>query len=410
LRSAVTPSEPRAQADARRQPRRAAAGGRFSGTAVLLATAPGGDGGPAAALAWDDTTLLGRLLEQLADIGIRSADVITREAWLPALEPSTEGRGLRVRLIGSPDTAADLEAVERIVRDGAGPIVVANAEILTQREALAGLLADPRVPTGMLTTTVRRIQRYMGFRTRTRRGRVVSAGSPYHYIHQPNGTFLGVLKVAAADREALADVAARLAALTGGALPDGWREEFDAKAGRWKLALHRRALHAAAAETDEPAELELAATEEESQLLPEDVELSPDDDAELARRLAAAEHDVPSLLLCGLVRSQVRVGGSHLRRLFWTRPLTPGDIERAVEDIREHDEDKALLDSAVKAYDGFFTTFFVSPYSKYIARWAARRGWTPNGVTTLSVAIGFAASAAFATGERWGLVAGAVLL
>ena len=64
----------------------------------------------------------------------------------------------------------------------------------------------------------------------------------------------------------------------------------------------------------------------------------------------------------------------------------------------------------MKANDGFFTTHFVSPYSKYIARWAARRGWTPNGVTTLSVAVGFAAAAAFATGERAGMVAGALLL
>ena len=29
----------------------------------------------------------------------------------------------------------------------------------------------------------------------------------------------------------------------------------------------------------------------------------------------------------------------------------------------------------MKANDGFFTTFFVSPYSKYIARWAARQKW-----------------------------------
>ena len=64
----------------------------------------------------------------------------------------------------------------------------------------------------------------------------------------------------------------------------------------------------------------------------------------------------------------------------------------------------------MKANDGFFTTFFVSPYSKYIARWAARRGWTPNGVSTLSVAIGFVAAAAFATGERAWMIAGAVLL
>jgi phosphatidylglycerophosphate synthase len=74
------------------------------------------------------------------------------------------------------------------------------------------------------------------------------------------------------------------------------------------------------------------------------------------------------------------------------------------------DEDKARLDSAVKPYDGFFTTFFVSPYSKYIARWAARRGLTPNQVTLFSMFLGVLAAAAFGTGERWGLIAGALLL
>ena len=260
----------------------------------------------------------------------------------------------------------------------------------------------------MLTTTVRRVQRYMGFRTRTRRGRVVSAGSPYHSIHQPNGTFLGVLKVAPAQREALAGAAERLAALVDGALPAGWLEELEAKSGRWRLALHRRALSdLEPADDDEgPAE----AVEDESELSPADVELSPEDEAELRRRVAAAEQDVPSLLLCGLVRSEVQVGGSHLRKLFWTRPLTPEDVAQAAAEIGGHDEDRALLDSAVKANDGFFTTYFVSPYSKYIARWAARRGWTPNGVSTLSVAVGFAAAAAFATGERAWMIAGAVLL
>jgi phosphatidylglycerophosphate synthase len=68
------------------------------------------------------------------------------------------------------------------------------------------------------------------------------------------------------------------------------------------------------------------------------------------------------------------------------------------------------LDAAVKSVDGFFTTFFVSPYSKYIARWAARRGITPNAVTITSAVIGVLAAAAFATGERWGQIAGAVLL
>jgi phosphatidylglycerophosphate synthase len=411
LRSALDPAAPRPDAPPHNGRTRAPRGDQAVATAVLFATAPAGDGSPAAALAWEETTLLGRLLVQLAQLGIREAHVVTRPEWVGELQPLAEGHGVSVRLQPSPDTAADLHAAAAIARAGDGGLVVANADILTQGEALAGLLADPRVTTGMLTTTVRRIQRQMAFRTRGRRGRVVSAATPYHYIHQPNGTFLGVLKIAPVHREALADVATRLAALVDGSLPEGWREELEAKAGRWKLALHRRSL-AGAEQPDAEEELPESepVTDDELDISPDDVELSPDDDAELSRRLAAAERDVPSLLLCGLVRSDVQVGGSHLRRLFWTRPLTPADIERAAVKIAEHDEDRALLESAVKANDGFFTTHFVSPYSKYVARWAARRGWTPNGVTTLSVAIGFAAAAAFATGERAGLIAGALLL
>jgi hypothetical protein len=85
-------------------------------------------------------------------------------------------------------------------------------------------------------------------------------------------------------------------------------------------------------------------------------------------------------------------------------------MSRTEARIADLDEDRLLLDSAVKGADGFFTTFFVSPYSRFIARWAARRGLTPNQVTLASLVIGVLAAAAFAAGERWGLVAGAVLL
>jgi phosphatidylglycerophosphate synthase len=248
-----------------------------------------------------------------------------------------------------------------------------------------------------------------------RRGRVVSAGSPYNYIHNPTATFLGVLKVAPGDRDALVTVAGRLAELVTGGLPDGWEEELDAKAGRWKLSLYRRALGGAdetisAGEEERHGAADSTDDDIPDDLRPEDVELRPDEAAELERRVAAARVDAPSLLLMGLVRSEVRIGASHLRRLLWSRPLAPADIAAAEEAIEGFDEDRALLDSAVKANDGFFTTFFVSPYSRYIARWAAHRGWTPNGVTTLSVGIGFLSAAAFAPGERWGLVLGALLL
>jgi phosphatidylglycerophosphate synthase len=78
--------------------------------------------------------------------------------------------------------------------------------------------------------------------------------------------------------------------------------------------------------------------------------------------------------------------------------------------VTSYDEDRARLEAAVKANDGFFTTFFVSPYSKYVVRFAARHGWTPNAVTLVSFAIGLAAAASFAAGMRWASILGAILL
>jgi phosphatidylglycerophosphate synthase len=134
--------------------------------------------------------------------------------------------------------------------------------------------------------------------------------------------------------------------------------------------------------------------------------------AAAARPLAelARGDDAAALLLVGLVRSGTPVGATALRELYWTRPDSAAAAARAAAELAARDEDRALLDSAVKASDGFFTTFFVSPYSRHVARWAARRGLTPNQVTTASMLLGVLAAAGFATGERWGLVAGAALL
>jgi phosphatidylglycerophosphate synthase len=365
------------------------------------------------------------MLDQLDGLGVRSVHVITRRVWEDEVRPLI---GPGVTLAASPDVSHDLRLIAGIARSGGGGIVVANGDIVTHREALAGLLADPRVPTGILATAYNRIGRPYAFRVRSTRGRVVSAASPYHYVHKPNNTFLGVLRVAEANRPLLADLAERLAELTSPVRED-WQGELDRKTHHWRMRAAAATLRGQYAEEDDDGDLDAAgkAVEAGSEAIEledmpdaapehfdnetlEAVELPHERKLELSLRTEAASRDVTALLLAGLVRSGTHLGQSFVRKLFWSRPLSHAGIERAQERIARYDEDKVLLDSAVKASDGFFTTFFVSPYSKYIARWAARRGFTPNQITTVSLFIGLAAAIAFATGERAGLIAGAVLL
>ncbi|MCD9140922.1 DUF5941 domain-containing protein [Streptomyces albireticuli] len=74
------------------------------------------------------------------------------------------------------------------------------------------------------------------------------------------------------------------------------------------------------------------------------------------------------------------------------------------------DDEAVRLRNAVKSRDGFFTTFFISPYSRYLARWCARRGLTPNQVTTASLLTALIAAGCAATGTRGGFVAAGALL
>jgi phosphatidylglycerophosphate synthase len=276
--------------------------------AVLFATA-------ASSQPWEGGTVLDRLTGQLESL----------DCEVHVVAPDEDG----------------LRAVSDIARTASGAILVGYGDIVIHREALAALLRDPRVPTGILASD----DPGASWAVRTDRGRVLSVASPYHSVGAPNHAFLGLLKVSPGDRDALVDVAGRLAAL-GDEPPSGWPPPGDA----------------------------------------------------------------PALLAVGLVRSGVRLSQSFLRELFWARPANREELDRAATELAQIDEQQVVLDSAVKATDGFFTTFFVSPYSKYIARWAARRGLTPNQVTTASMVVGVVAAAAFATGERWGFVAGAVLL
>ncbi|MEV6249724.1 DUF5941 domain-containing protein [Streptomyces sp. NPDC051742] len=134
----------------------------------------------------------------------------------------------------------------------------------------------------------------------------------------------------------------------------------------------------------------------------------------LVRALTAAGADGADDLT-GTVADALDADGVavHRPQLGTLVAAVPTDAEarhRARAAVDAVDDEAVRLRSAVKAHDGFFTTFFVSPYSRYIARWCARRGLTPNQVTTASLLTALVAAGCAATGERGGYIAAGVLL
>ncbi|MFF3314584.1 DUF5941 domain-containing protein [Streptomyces sp. NPDC003035] len=123
-----------------------------------------------------------------------------------------------------------------------------------------------------------------------------------------------------------------------------------------------------------------------------------------------AGEGLPDTLADALAADGVAVHRPELGSLVAAVPTDAEDRHRARAAVAAVDDEAVRLRSAVKAHDGFFTTFFISPYSRYIARWCARRGLTPNQVTTASLLTALLAAGCAATGERGGYVAAGVLL
>ncbi|MER5528512.1 DUF5941 domain-containing protein [Streptomyces sp. NPDC002677] len=128
----------------------------------------------------------------------------------------------------------------------------------------------------------------------------------------------------------------------------------------------------------------------------------------LAREAAGGGTD---LAVDGLVTAlDADVHRPELGSLVAAVPADPQARNEARQAVAAVDDEAVRLKSAVKSRDGFFTTFFISPYSRYLARWCARRGLTPNQVTTASLLTALIAAGCAATGTRAGFVAAGVLL
>ncbi|MFD3970064.1 DUF5941 domain-containing protein [Streptomyces cyaneofuscatus] len=125
---------------------------------------------------------------------------------------------------------------------------------------------------------------------------------------------------------------------------------------------------------------------------------------------APEDRTVPGRIAVALETEGVAVQRPALGSLVAAVPTDPGQQAEAVAQVAAVDDEAVRLRNAVKSRDGFFTTFCISPYSRYIARWCARRGLTPNQVTTASLITALIAAGSAATGTRGGYVAAGILL
>ncbi|MFD6494617.1 DUF5941 domain-containing protein [Streptomyces sp. NPDC060188] len=126
--------------------------------------------------------------------------------------------------------------------------------------------------------------------------------------------------------------------------------------------------------------------------------------------LAVTTENLAERLAAALDADDVAVHRPELGTLVAVVPTDPQERNEARQAVSVVDGEAIRLRSAVKARDGFFTTYCISPYSRYIARWCARRGLTPNQVTTASLITALIAAGCAATGTRAGFVAAGLLL
>ncbi|MFJ7042939.1 DUF5941 domain-containing protein [Streptomyces sp. NPDC101112] len=125
---------------------------------------------------------------------------------------------------------------------------------------------------------------------------------------------------------------------------------------------------------------------------------------------AVAVDSVADRVVAALDADGVALHRPDLGTLVAVVPTDPQARNEARQALAAVDDEAVRLRTAVKSRDGFFTTHFISPYSRYLARWCARRGLTPNQVTTASLITALIAAGCAATGTRGGFVAAGLLL
>ncbi len=313
---------------------------------TLLATRPAADGSCAALLEVAGTTLVRRLHDHLG--GASAVRVVTRPGWVAAI---TDALPADVEVVGASSAGEVLTAALSRHRPTGRDLLLVDAAVVADPVSCERI--GDRVAAGTRVLAVPApggAQLDLRAGLRSTRGRVVAAGSPLHRVSSPDAVHGRALRIGAADRGAIAGSLAALQAL---------------------LASHGG-------------------------------------QDEVAAEVAA---DPLPLVTVALVRAGTSLAPvTPLPGGVWAVVADAAEAVDAVRRCRGLDLEALRLDAAVKAEDGFFTTFFVSTYSRYLARWSARRGFTPDQVTAASMLLGVVAALAFAAGARPWWIFGALAL
>ncbi|WFE55062.1 DUF5941 domain-containing protein [Micromonospora sp. WMMD1155] len=277
-------------------------------------------------------------------------------------EPLPDRLAAQLRQAGAGDVrfAADLDELATLVGTATAPVLVTGTDLVAHTAVLRHLATSPVGPTVALVLGDPPVPGRTA--VREERGQVVDAGPLNALDGDATGVFGGALRVGVDDLPNLA-AAARAAAV-------GAR--------------------------------------------PVTAPLGPTGDVSPLPAGGGAGHDEPGAavdrLFAGLAALGTLIFVQRVRLLVARRVESAAELTAAEAAVTAVDEDRAELRLSVKEKDDFFSTYFVSTWSPYLVRSAARLRLTPTGVTAISVLFALAAAVLFGVGGRPALVGGAVLL
>ncbi|MEU5904011.1 DUF5941 domain-containing protein [Micromonospora sp. NPDC047527] len=277
-------------------------------------------------------------------------------------EPLADRLAAQLRRAGADEVrfAANLDELAALADAATGPLLVTGTDLVAHTAVLRHLATSPVGPTVALVLSDPPVPGRTA--VREERGQVVDAGAVGDLDGDATGVFGGALRVGVDDLPTLA--AAARAATAG--------------------------------------------------LLPVATPLGPAGDVSPLPVAGGAGHNSPGSavdrLFAGLAGLGTLIFAQRVRLLVAHRVEDAAGLAAAEAAVTAVDEDRAELRLSVKEKDDFFSTYFVSTWSPYVVRLAARLRLTPTGVTVISVLFALAAAVLFGVGGRPALVGGAVLL